>query len=93
MSCWQFDHPFCRQELAAAIATDGLLPLTKPDTPAPFAALLTACWSVNPSDRPSAQDMLHSLQAMQAEEWACGADEASEQTAGEVGRPAHHAGS
>lgn len=60
----------CRQELAAAIATDGLLPLTKDDTPASFAAMLKACWSLEPADRPSAQQMLQSLQAMQAEAWA-----------------------
>ena len=60
----------CRQELAAAIATDGLLPLTKDDTPASFAAMLKACWSLEPADRPSAQEMLQSLQAMQAEAWA-----------------------
>ena len=60
----------CRQELAAAIATDGLLPLTKDDTPASFAAMLKACWSLHPADRPSAQEMLQSLQAMRAEEWA-----------------------
>lgn len=60
----------CRQELAAAIATDGLLPLTKDDTPASFAAMLKACWSLDPADRPSAHDMLQSLQAMQAEAWA-----------------------
>ena len=60
---------YCRQELAAAIATDGLLPLTKDDAPASFAAMLKACWSLHPADRPSAQEMLLSLQAMQAEEW------------------------
>lgn len=59
-----------RQELAAAIAADGLLPLTKDDTPASFAAMLKACWSLHPADRPSAQQMLLSLQAMQTEEWA-----------------------
>ncbi|KAL3150178.1 hypothetical protein ABBQ32_000038 [Trebouxia sp. C0010 RCD-2024] len=59
-----------RQELATAIATDGLLPLTKDDTPASFAAMLKACWSLHPADRPSAHEMLLSLQAMQAEHWA-----------------------
>ena len=54
-----------RQELAAAIATDGLLPLMKDDTPAPFAALLKACWSLDPAQRPSAQQMLQELQQMQ----------------------------
>lgn len=63
-------HLYCRQELAAAIAADGLLPLTKDDTPASFAAMLKACWSLHPADRPSAQQMLLSLQAMQTEEWA-----------------------
>ena len=52
----------CRQELAAAIATDGLLPLMRNDTPAPLAALLKACWSLDPADRPSAQQMLQELQ-------------------------------
>ena len=56
--------------MAAAIATDGLLPLTKDDTPPSFAAMLKACWSLHPSDRPSAQQMLQSLQAMHTEEWA-----------------------
>ena len=54
----------CRQQLAAAIATDGLLPMTKKDTPAPLAALLKACWSLNPSARPSAQQMLQAFQEM-----------------------------
>ena len=93
-NCWQIHPVCCRQELAAAIATDGLLPLTKSDTPASFAALLKACWSVNPSDRPSAQDMLQSLTAMQAEDWACDADQADEgQTSGVTGKPLPHAGS
>ena len=68
----------CRQELAAAIATDGLLPLTKEDTPAAFAALLQSCWSLQPSARPSAQDMLQSLRSMASEEWAQVADSAPE---------------
>ena len=64
------DQLLCRQELAVAIATDGLLPLTKDDTPASFDAMLKACWSLEPADRPSAQEMLQLLQAMQAEAWA-----------------------
>lgn len=59
--------PCCRQELVAAIATDGLLPLTRDDMPPAFAALLKACWSLQPSNRPSAQQMLQSLQDMQAD--------------------------
>ncbi|DBB06962.1 TPA: hypothetical protein ACH3X3_009613 [Trebouxia sp. C0006] len=55
-----------RQELAAAIATDGLLPLTRGAMPLAFAALLKACWSLQPSQRPSAQQMLQSLQDMLA---------------------------
>lgn len=65
----------CRQELAAAIATDGLLPLIKDDTPASFATMLKACWSLDPANRPSAQEMLQSLQAMQTEAWAQGAQQ------------------
>ncbi|DBA85833.1 TPA: hypothetical protein ACH3X1_005382 [Trebouxia sp. C0004] len=56
-----------RQELAAAVATDGLLPLTRDDMPPAFAALLKACWSLQPSHRPSAQQMLQALQHMQAD--------------------------
>lgn len=54
----------CRQELAASIATEGLLPLMKPDTPQPFAALLKACWQLDPLQRPSAAQMLDSLKSM-----------------------------
>lgn len=35
--------------------------------PPAFAALLKACWSLQPSHRPSAQRMLQSLQDMQAD--------------------------
>lgn len=31
--------------------------------------MLKACWSLHPADRPSAHQVLLSLQAMQAEEW------------------------
>ena len=61
----------CRQQLAAAIATDELLPLTRDDTPAPFAALLKACWRLDPSERPSAQQMLQYLQQMQPDRADC----------------------
>lgn len=60
-----------RQQLAAAIATDELLPLTRDDTPAPFAALLKACWRLDPSERPSAQQMLQYLQQMQPDRADC----------------------
>ncbi len=68
--------PRCRQELAAAIATDGLLPLTREDMPPAFAALLKACWSLQPSHRPSAQQMLQSLQDMQTDVTDPGCQEA-----------------
>ncbi len=35
--------------------------------PPAFAALLKACWSLQPSHRPSAHQMLQSLQDMQAD--------------------------
>ncbi len=35
--------------------------------PPAFAVLLKACWSLQPSHRPSAQQMLQSLQDMQAD--------------------------
>ena len=57
----------CRQELAASIATEGLLPLQHPGTPKPFAQLLEACWKLTPAERPSAAQMVKSLQAMQAD--------------------------
>lgn len=37
--------------------------------------MLMACWSLDPAKRPSAAGMLQSLQAMQTEAWAQGAQQ------------------
>jgi hypothetical protein len=47
------DGPCCRQELAAAVAAEGLRPILAPDTPPQLAALLEAAWQLDPAARPT----------------------------------------
>ena len=57
---------FCRQELAAAVAAEGLRPILAPDTPAPLAALLEAAWQLAPGARPTAAHLEAELAALLA---------------------------
>ena len=56
----------CRQELAAAVAAEGLRPILAPDTPAPLAALLEAAWQLAPGARPAAARLEAELAALLA---------------------------
>ena len=77
----------CRQELAASIATEGLLPLMGPNTPQPLMALLQSCWKLDPAERPSAAQMLHSLKSMQADTGLKDSHAAANNIKATAGRP------
>ena len=54
----------CRQELAAAIVSEGLRPLMDPRTPPPLAQLLEDCWNLASSRRPTAAQLVQRLAAI-----------------------------
>ncbi len=54
----------CRQELAAAVAAEGLRPILAPDTPTELAALLEAAWQLQPAARPAAVQLEAQLGAL-----------------------------
>lgn len=56
-----------RQELAAAVAAEGLRPIMALDTPAKLAALLEAAWQLRPETRPAAADLEAALRLLVAE--------------------------
>ncbi|PRW58969.1 kinase and PP2C-like domain-containing [Chlorella sorokiniana] len=56
-----------RQELAAAVAAEGLRPTLHPGTPPALAALLQACWERQPEARPAAAAVAEQLAAVAAE--------------------------
>jgi serine/threonine protein phosphatase PrpC len=62
-----------RQELATAVAAEGLRPATAAGTPPALAALLKECWRRTPEERPSAADVAARLEAIAVglppEEW------------------------
>mmetsp|Transcript_32323 Transcript_32323/g.62144 ORF Transcript_32323/g.62144 Transcript_32323/m.62144 type:complete len:655 (+) Transcript_32323:114-2078(+) len=69
------DNPGChtvlemgygRQELAAAVAGDGLRPILAEDTPPELLSLLERCWRLDPAARPSV-DEIHAELAVIAE--------------------------
>ena len=47
----------CRQELAAAVAAEGLRPILARDTPPQLARLLEAAWQLQPEQRPTAAQL------------------------------------
>ena len=47
----------CRQELAAAVAAEGLRPIVAQDTPPQLARLLEAAWQLQPEQRPTAAQL------------------------------------
>ena len=53
-----------RQELAAAVAAEGLRPILAPDTPRELAALLEAAWQLQPASRPAAAHLEAELRAL-----------------------------
>ena len=56
-----------RQELAAAVAAEGLRPTLPLDTPPAVQALLQRCWEAKPAQRPSAAQLASELAAAAAE--------------------------
>ena len=52
-----------RQELAAAVVGEGLRPLAAASTPAPLQQLLEACWQRDPAARPTAAQLVATLEA------------------------------
>ena len=64
-SCMQTSpRVICRQELAAAIVSEGLRPLLRSDTPEELAELLEACWHIDAKQRPTAEKLALSLQRL-----------------------------
>lgn len=55
------EHGYGRQELTAAVAAEGLRPTLPHSAPAGLKQLLQAAWSLDPQQRPSAQEMRDSL--------------------------------
>jgi serine/threonine protein phosphatase PrpC len=51
------EHGYGRQELTAAVAAEGLRPTLPHSAPAGLQQLLQAAWSLDPQQRPSAQEM------------------------------------
>ena len=54
----------CRQELAAAVAAEGLRPILAPDTPPQLARLLEAAWQLQPEQRPTAAQLEAKLRSI-----------------------------
>ncbi|KAL4434456.1 hypothetical protein ABPG75_000897 [Micractinium tetrahymenae] len=65
-----------RQELAAAVAAEGLRPTLPPGTPPALRALLQACWAAEPAARPSAAQLECALADLEAEAEAAEAEAA-----------------
>lgn len=66
------EHGYGRQELAAAVAAEGLRPrLPAGGCPPGYAELIQQCWALDPVARPSAADVAHRLAeiAGQLHEW------------------------
>lgn len=55
-----------RQELAAAVATEGLRPLLPKQSPPSYAGLINACWQLDAASRPSFAEIRDSLAQMLA---------------------------
>ncbi|CAL5221159.1 g3298 [Coccomyxa viridis] len=53
-----------RQELAAAVAAEGLRPILAPDTPPQLARLLEAAWQLQPEQRPTAAQLEGELRSI-----------------------------
>lgn len=70
-----------RQELAAAVAAEGLRPTVPPGTPPALRALLRACWAADPAARPSGAHLRDALAALAAEAEAEAAGDAAGQAA------------
>ena len=81
-----------RQELAAAVAAEGLRPTLHPCTPPALAALLQACWERQPEARPIAAAVAEQLAALAAEAAAEAAVPSGASPAPAVPTPAPAAG-
>lgn len=53
----------CRQELAAAVAAEGLRPILAQDMPPQLARLLEAAWQLQPEQRPTAAQLEAALRS------------------------------
>ena len=51
----------CRQELAAAIVSEGLRPLVNPNVPETLSSILEACWQLDSRERPSSSELVKKL--------------------------------
>ena len=56
--------PACRQELAAAVAAEGLRPILARDTPPQLARLLETAWQLRPGQRPTAAQLETELRSI-----------------------------
>ena len=81
-----------RQELAAAVAAEGLRPTLHPGTPPALAALLQACWERQPEARPVAAAVAEQLATLTAEAAAAAAVPSGVSPAPAVPTPAPAAG-
>ncbi|KAF6258184.1 phosphatase 2C-like domain-containing protein [Scenedesmus sp. NREL 46B-D3] len=76
------EHGYGRQELATAVAAEGLRPSLPKQAPAGLTALLQAAWSLDPAARPTAaqlRDALAALLQQAQQQQACGAAEQQQQ--------------
>jgi serine/threonine protein phosphatase PrpC len=58
------EHGYGRQELAAAVASEGLRPLLPKAAPEGYRQLLTACWELDPHQRPTAAAVRDAVAAL-----------------------------
>jgi serine/threonine protein phosphatase PrpC len=58
------EHGYGRQELAAAVASEGLRPLLPKAAPEGYRQLLTACWQLDPEQRPTAAAVRDAVAAL-----------------------------
>jgi serine/threonine protein phosphatase PrpC len=77
------EHGYGRQELATAVAAEGLRPSLPKHAPAGLVELLQAAWNLDPAARPTAAQMRDGLAALlqqaQQQQQVCGAAEQQQQ--------------
>lgn len=60
-----YNHIPSSVQVAVAVLKDGIRPLVPPSTPSALASLMQACWDPVPEARPSMEQVLEALEAMQ----------------------------